>query len=78
MKKRWGLLLILALSIAGILWVILLSRPGTDTRNFYLPFWSYRAIANGSTKALFEDLGNIVLIIPIGVIAVVVLHLKIW
>jgi len=68
----------LALSIAGILWVTLLSRLGTDTRNLYPPFWSYRAIANGSAKALFEDFGNVVLFIPIGVIAVVLLHLKIW
>lgn len=78
MKKRWGLLLILALSVAGILWVTLLSRLGTDTRNLYPPFWSYRAIANGSAKTLFEDFGNVVLFIPIGVIAVVLLHLKIW
>lgn len=56
----------------------MLSGLSTNIWNLYTPLWSYRAIANGSTKALFEELENIILFIPVGVIAIVVLYLKVW
>lgn len=68
--KRWQpalIIVILAVSIAIILWLTLFSRLGSDSRHFYPPFWSYRAILNGSGKALLENVGNILLFIPIGV-----------
>ena len=77
-KKRWTLLIIFALSLTGILWITLFSRIGSESRSLYPPLWSYRAIANGSIKALLENFGNIVLFIPVGVIAIVVLHLRVW
>ena len=49
-----------------ILWLTLFSRLSSDSRHFYPPFWSYRAILNGSGKALLEDIGNIVLFFPVG------------
>lgn len=68
--KRWQpalIIVILAVSIAIILWLTLFSRLGSDSRHYYPPFWSYRAILNGDSRALQENIGNIVLFIPIGV-----------
>lgn len=70
MSKRWKTIFAigtLAVSIALILWLTVFSRLGSDSRHFYPPFRSYRAIIDGSGKALLEDIGNIVLFIPIGV-----------
>lgn len=63
------LVLLLSLAIAAILWLTLFSRLGTNARHFYPPFWSYRAIAHGSETVLFQNVGNVILFIPIGVIA---------
>lgn len=74
--KRWQpalIIVILAVSIAIILWLTLFSRLGSDSRHFYPPFWSYRAILNGSGKAFLENIGNIILFIPIGVAIALVL-----
>lgn len=71
MSKRWQNTLVivsLAVSFAIILWLTLFSRLGSDSRHFYPPFWSYRAILRGSGKDLFEDVGNVVLFIPVGVV----------
>ena len=78
MSKKWlnaFILLILAMSLALILWVTLFSRIGSDSRHFYPPFWSYKAILKGSGKALLENLENIVLFIPIGLALALVLRL---
>ena len=48
------------------MWVTLLSRIGTDTRYIYPPFWSLKAIVEGSVDSLWETIGNIILFIPIG------------
>ena len=63
-----GLFIALAASLAIILWTTLFSRIGADSRHFYPPFWSYKAMLNGSVKSLVENIGNIILFIPIGVI----------
>ena len=63
------LTVLLAIGIAAILWLTLFSRLGFAYRHIYPPFWSYRAILKGSGKALFEDIANILLFIPIGVAA---------
>ena len=75
---RFAVLVSLAVSVFFILWITLFSRLGSDSRHFYPPFWSYKAIINGSGKALYEVLGNIILFIPIGGIAGLVLHLRLW
>lgn len=70
MSKKWQNILVivsLAVSITLILWLTLFSRLGSDSRHFYPLFWSYRAIVNGSGKAILENIGNIVLFIPVGV-----------
>lgn len=68
----------LSVSVFLILWITLFSRIGSDSRNFYPPFWSYRAIINGSGKALYEVVGNIILFFPVGVIAGLILGLSTW
>lgn len=68
---------VLALSVTLILWVTLFSRLGSESRHFYPPFWSYRAILNGSRKDLYEVIGNIILFVPIGIVSVLVLRLNI-
>ena len=70
MSKKWQNtigILSLAVSIALILWLTLLSRIGSESRCFYPPFWSYRAILNGNVETLIEDVGNIIMFLPIGV-----------
>lgn len=67
----------LALSVALILWVTIFSRFGNESRYFYPPFWSYRAIVNGSRKDLLEVVGNVILFFPIGMITALILRLKI-
>lgn len=76
--RRIVVLAVLAFSVVFILWLTLFSRLESDTRHFYPPFWSYRAIAAGSDKALLEVLGNIILFLPIGLIAALILHLNLW
>lgn len=81
MTKRWKnsfALVILATSIALVLWITLFSRIGSDARNVYPPLWSYRAIASGSLRILFEVISNVVLFIPIGMIAALIFHFNIW
>lgn len=69
-----------ALSVAAtlILWLTLFSRIDSDSRHFYPPFWSYKAIVDGNVKALVEVVGNIVLFLPIGVIAALILRFNLW
>lgn len=70
MSKKWKNALVivsLAVSITLIMWLTLFSRLGSDSRHFYPPFSSYKAILKGSGTALIENIGNIVLFIPVGV-----------
>lgn len=81
MTTKWKnafALVVLAALIALVLWITLFSRIGSDARNAYPPFWSYRAIASGSLRILFEVIGNVLLFIPIGIVAALVLHFKLW
>lgn len=71
------LIVLLAVATAAILWLTLFSRLGTDARHFYPPFWSYRAIARGSWTVSFQNIENIILFVPIGVIAVLYLKVNI-
>lgn len=70
------LIICLSIAIAAILWLTLFSRLGTDSRHFYLPFWSYRAIAHGSGIVLLQNIGNIILFVPIGVAIALFLRLE--
>ena len=61
------LVFLLSLAIATILWLTLFSRFGANARHLYPPFWSYRAIAHGGGSVFFQNIGNIILFVPIGV-----------
>ena len=53
--------------IAAVLWITLFSRLGTERRSILLPFHSYVEILKGNRQFLFENIGNVVLFIPLGV-----------
>ena len=53
--------------IAAVLWITLCSRIGEGYRGFLLPFHSYVEILKGDRQFLFENIGNVVLFIPLGV-----------
>ena len=77
-KKVLHVVIILALAgmLVLILWLTVFSRLGRESRHFYPPFWSYKAILNGSGKALIEDVGNIILFIPVGLVVGLFFGLK--
>ncbi len=68
----------LAVSIALIFWITLSSRSMGDVRQSYEPFWSYKEIINGNFKPLIEIIENIILFVPIGMAAGLILHLNFW
>lgn len=53
--------------IAAVLWITLFSRLGTERRSFLLPFHSYVEILKGNRQFLLENIGNMLLFIPLGV-----------
>lgn len=53
--------------IAAVLWITLFSRIGDRYRGFLLPFHSYVEIWKGEWRPLLENIGNVVLFIPLGV-----------
>ena len=53
--------------IAAVLWITLFSRIGDGYRGFLLPFHSYVEIWKGEWRPLLENIGNVVLFIPLGV-----------
>lgn len=53
--------------IAAVLWITLFSRIGDRYRGFLLPFHSYVEILKGNRQFLLENIGNVVLFIPLGV-----------
>lgn len=53
--------------IAAVLWITLFSRIGEGYRGFLLPFHSYVEICKGEWRPLLENIGNVVLFIPLGV-----------
>lgn len=67
-KKLQNILVIvfIAISIYFILWLTILSRLGSYSRQFVFPLSSYKAVFNGSGKAFLEIIGNIILFIPVG------------
>lgn len=76
--KKIVVFLLLAVSIALILWITLFSRIGADTREILPPFWSYREFLNGNRAALIENIENIILFIPIGMAAALIFNLNFW
>lgn len=66
-KKEYIFCALFGAYIAAVLWITLLSRIGEGYREFLLPFHSYMEIWSGSWTFLLENIGNIVLFIPLGV-----------
>ena len=66
-KKEYIFCILFGAYLATVLWLTLFSRLGTEKRNFLLPFCSYKRIAAGEWRPLLENVGNVVLFIPLGV-----------
>lgn len=66
-KKDYIFCALFGTYIATVLWITLLSRIGNGYRGFLLPLHSYVEILKGNRQFLFENIGNIVLFIPLGV-----------
>lgn len=54
--------------IAAVLWITLFSRVGNGYRSFLWPFHSYVEILKGDGQFFFENIGNVCLFIPLGII----------
>ena len=66
-KKDYIFCILFGAYIAAVLWITLFSRIGEGYRGFLLPFHSYVEIWKGNWKFLLENVGNVVLFIPLGV-----------
>ena len=67
-KTEYLLRILFGAYIAGLLWITLFSRIGNEYRGFLYPFYSYGEILKGNKRFFFENAGNIVLFIPLGII----------
>ena len=66
-KKDYIFCILFGAYIAAVLWITLFSRIGEGYRGFLLPFHSYVEIFRGNRQFLFENIGNVILFIPLGV-----------
>ena len=66
-KKDYIFCILFGAYIAAVLWITLFSRIGDGYRGFLLPFHSYVEICKGEWRPLLENIGNVVLFIPLGV-----------
>ena len=66
-KKKFIFCILFGAYIAAVLWITLFSRIGDGYRGFLLPFHSYVEIFKGNWKFLLENIGNVVLFIPLGI-----------
>ena len=66
-KKDYYSCFLFGAYIAAVLWITLFSRIGDGYRGFLLPFHSYVEILKGEWRPLLENIGNVVLFIPLGV-----------
>ena len=67
-KKYYIFCILFGAYIAAVLWITLFSRIGEGYRRFLLPFHSYVEIMKGNWNFLIDNIGNIVLFIPLGVV----------
>ena len=66
-KKNSIFCILFGAYIAAVLWITLFSRIGDGYRGFLLPFHSYVEILKGNRQFLLENIGNVILFIPLGV-----------
>ena len=66
-KKDYIFCILFGAYIAAVLWITLFSRIGEGYRGFLLPFHSYVEIWKGEWRPLLENIGNVILFIPLGI-----------
>lgn len=66
-KKDYIFCILIGAYIAAVLWITLFSRFGDGYRRFLLPLHSYLEIWKGEWSSLLENIGNVVLFIPLGI-----------
>ena len=66
-KKDYIFCVLFGAYIAAVLWITLFSRIGEGYRGFLLPFHSYVEIWKGEWRPLLENIGNVILFIPLGI-----------
>lgn len=66
-KKDYIFCILFGAYIAAVLWITLFSRIGDGYRGFLIPFHSYVEIWKGNRQFLFENIGNVILFIPLGI-----------
>ena len=66
-KKEYIFCFLFGAYIAAVLWITLFSRLGTERRNFLLPLYSYKRTVTGEWRPLLENIGNVLLFIPLRV-----------
>lgn len=65
-KKEFIFSTLFGAYIAAVLWITLFGRIGNGYRGFLLPFHSYVEIWKGEWRPLLENVGNVILFIPLG------------
>ncbi|MDD5884229.1 MAG: VanZ family protein [Firmicutes bacterium] len=65
-KKDYIFCYLFGAYIAAVLWITLFGRIGNGYRGFLLPFHSYVEIWKGEWRPLLENVGNVILFIPLG------------
>jgi glycopeptide antibiotics resistance protein len=57
---------------------VIYREPSLIRKYSFLPFWSYREIADGREELVMEVILNILLFVPIGILLAIVLSIKCW
>ena len=66
-KKEYIVCVVFGGYIAAVLWITLFSRIGQQIRAFLWPFYSYGEIINGNWQFLYENIANVILFVPLGI-----------
>ena len=66
-KKEYIVCVIFGGYITAVLWITLFSRIGQQIREFLWPFYSYGEIINGNWQFLYENIANVILFVPLGI-----------
>lgn len=67
-KKEYIFCTFLGLYLGAVFWITLFSRIGSDSRNFLWPLYSYVQVVKGDYWFLLENIANVCLFVPIGVV----------
>ena len=67
-RKEHIFSVLFGLYIGAVLWITLFSRIGSHTRSFLWPLHSYVQIIKGDGQFLIENIANVCLFIPFGIL----------